>query len=508
MKRSKVFLTAVLAVAIMAASVILGACGGGGGGGGSAQQTPKVQLSGTISSSDYNNKAMHKSLMAVSIPTPTVDKVLALPMERGSLNSWAMESSKVAVIGADGSFSFDLEKTTDWLLVLMDSSVTTTTGRFVGSIALNTGTQDSLLNMPATDSTLSTMTLGTVSRPSTTSGDAVSAETVSAVSFGMTTTQLLTMAKTDDLFKNAKNLVENYGNFGNGPTTWYVLRPNFYWGVHGSGYSTLSTAFSAPAQTFLGMSFQLDTNNTVITMNTICASQTTTVVELFPPAAILDETGKSYDETHPLTNFGATCTNLAGGKRAAWGPQNFMVTDQYSPMSYGFPAHFTSLPNGYWSWKENGTIRAMFDIGTANPPYYGPNNYTRGFVPSFKVNVGAANKILSVDVQWYYYDEALGQYVGPFDNTSPEMKVLKHFIRNFEVVFDVTNGLRRTCAMYFDPATTSNVVPGNFYNSADPNNYCNLDWYFNNAGFPDTDTGLMGFYETGGFGFFFDFFKP
>jgi hypothetical protein len=57
--------------------------------------------------------------------------------------------------------------------------------------------------------------------------------------------------------------------------------------------------------------------------------------------------------------------------------------------------------------------------------------------------------------------------------------------------------------MYFDPATTTNLVPSSFATTN-----CNEDWYYGNSSFPDTDTGLMGFYESGGFGYFFDFFKP
>jgi hypothetical protein len=33
------------------------------------------------------------------------------------------------------------------------------------------------------------------------------------------------------------------------------------------------------------------------------------------------------------------------------------------------------------------------------------------------------------------------------------------------------------------------------------------DWYYDDPSHPETNTGMMGFYESGGFGYFFDFFK-
>jgi hypothetical protein len=509
---------AVLATtAVIALGVVLHGCGGGGGGGAVAT-TKKLHVNGSIGSGytvalkpSFAARVMNFfgfGSSAFAAADPTVDTVIAIPMNRGALNVWQMGESVSSVIDpGTQEFSIALAENHDWLLMLINSQVSDDT-RFVGSLALNTGSDDSLLNLPVRNAAISSLDLGVVSRPVTTSGDAISSGTVTATDFNLTADQLSTLAKTDDLFKNAKNMVNNYGNFGNAPTVYYNLKPNFFWGIHGTGYDTIAGSYSAPNQPFVGMSFQLDTNNTAVSMNTLCTAGTTTIVELYPPAAILDETTKTYDATHPLTNSGAVCTPLAGGKRQADGPENFMATDQYDGISYGFPAHFTSLPSGPWTWKEFGTTRAVFDIGTVNPPYYGPNNYPRGFVPSFKVNVDANQKILSVDVQWYYYDETAGTYVGPFTTTDPEMAVLKHFIQALEVKFDVTNGTRRTCDMYFDPATTSHVIPADFYDASDPNNYCNLDWYLNNPGFPDTDTGIMGYYETGGFGYYFDFFKP
>jgi hypothetical protein len=498
MKRSRVLLAAVLAVAVLATSAILGACSGGGGGGTAAQQpAPKVQLSGTIAGgSGYTFKGLNgKSL---SGPSLTINKVVAIPMDGGRLAADMMRSSVTATIGGDGKFDLALTKDYDWLLVLINSAdLPPSTTRFAGSIAMSFGT-DSILSLPATATTLSLLSLGTITGIS---GDAVSAPSLTASNFSMSPAQLTAMAKSDSIFRNAKNIINNYAANGD----YYQMRPDFSWT---GDYSTLLTTVSAPAYTFKGMSFQLDTNTHNITMSNICSAGVTTI-ELVPPASISTTAGHNYAPGTPITNAGCVLSGLNGGTQA-WGT-DFYGTDAFSQgnMSYGIPVDFTTVPAGAWLWKENGTTRASFDVNAASPPYIASNKKPKGFVPSLKVNVGAGNKITSVDITWYYYDETGAAYI-PL--SAADLKLLKHFIGRFEVAFDVTypfpGGTRTTCNMYFDPAITSNVIPSNYYDPTDPNNKCNLDWYFGNAGFPNTDTGLMGFYESGGFGYFFQFFKP
>jgi len=180
------------------------------------------------------------------------------------------------------------------------------------------------------------------------------------------------------------------------------------------------------------------------------------------------------------------------------GGGNIYATDAYGGMSYGPYGRYTVLP-GRWDLKENNVIKAQFDMAAASPPVTTDGRPT-GYVPSFKVNVDASNKITSVDVAWYYYDKASDSYsaMAPAD-----LKLLEHVIKTMEVAFDVTyNGTRKSCNMYFDPTTVTSAVP------SDPAYNCPDTWYFNDISHPDTNTGLMGFYETGGFGYFFDFFRP
>ena len=463
---------------------------GGGGGSSSGGSTGTIQLSGTISSS-VGSGYSHKSSMVPSL-NPTIDKVLAIPMDRGSLNSWGMQNSKTAAITADGSFSIGLEKTTDWLLVLINSAGSGT-GRFVGSLAMDAGTSGSLLNLPATITTISSMALGTISRTGT--RDALSTRVVTTSDFtNLSASQLTAMAQTDDVFRNAMNIVNNYGTFG-GAGIWYRLRPDFSWTGVSSELTT--TAGTSPALAFKGMSFQLDTNATTVGMNTLCLGGVTTV-ELVPPAPI--STGSiTYGPGAPITNAGCALSALNAGQQASG--TNFYATNVYSgEMSYSVPADFTTIPAGSWLWKENGTVRASFDINTVSPPYVAGTGQPTGFVPSFKINfVGITKQIASVDINWFYYDGVGYTAVLPAD-----LAVLEHFISSFEVKFDVQNGpSRKTCEMYVDPVTTTHVRPADFPTVGE----CSHAWYFNDAVTDaNYNTGVMGFYESGGFGYFFHFF--
>jgi hypothetical protein len=121
------------------------------------------------------------------------------------------------------------------------------------------------------------------------------------------------------------------------------------------------------------------------------------------------------------------------------------------------------------------------------------------------MNVDGNKKITSVDIAWFFYDN--GVYT-PLAST--DLNVLKHFVQGIEAKFDVTyGGLRRTCEMYIDPSTEASFDPADprFASTcqADSNH---KDWYYNDTTHPETNTGLMGFYETGGFGYFFDYFLP
>jgi hypothetical protein len=499
----KQWLNIIVSIMLIAGlGVMIHACGGGSSGGG--QST--IQLSGTVASgSGGYTVAMTKSEIylaralsflgfaspAYAVGEPEVNRVLAIPMESGSLTSWNMQNAISQTINSDGTFSLSLSDSYDWLLMLINSQATGT-DKFVGSIAVKAGS-DSLLNLPATDATISSIDLGTLSRATTTTTDALSSGAVTAGNFNMTAAQLTAMAKSDDLFRNAMNIVNNYGNagFGNAAAEWYTLRPDFSW-LDSS--TTLTSGFSHPDNMiYSGMNFQLDTNTTNVAMDDVC--NTAGYVALHPPQAIVLDS-VTYDYSTPIKNSGLGCTQVNSALETA--DSVLYASNAYEgKITYSVLGSTTdAIPSGFWEWKENGVTKAAFEVGNVNPPVTNSGK-AKGFVPSYKLNVEAGTKkILSVDVQWYYYDETTGSYVLVTNNS-----VLKHFISGAEVKFDVGMGVdRKTCEMYFDPATTTHIVPSTFATTN-----CSLNWYYGNTSFPNTNTGVMGFYESGGFGYFFHY---
>ena len=273
------------------------------------------------------------------------------------------------------------------------------------------------------------------------------------------------------------------------------MRPDFFW--YGD-YTTLTAAFSDPSLlSYQGMSFQIDTNSTVVNMDGICSHSTE--VSLYPPSSVTIG-GKTYSPTTPLSTTGAVCQPLNSGRETTG--SDIYAADSYGshtsgpPLTYSVIAWFTptTIPSGFWQWKENGFLKASFDIADVNPPILATGQ-PMGFVPSYRINVNGANKITSVDIQWFYYDALASTWTGPL--SAADIKVLKHFIGQVEVGFRRTyGGAEYTEDIYVDPATT-NVVP-------------TKTWYYGlHSADPTKEVGFLeGFYETGGFGFYFIFNNP
>jgi len=496
-------------------------CGGGSGGTSSGGGGGTLTVSGTLGPDYFASVAPNGFLarflaflspLAYAIGTSGVDQVIAIPMERGALAGWSMERSLTATINPDGTFSLPLATDTDWLLLLVNSTITGT-GRYVGSVALSTGTNN-LLNVPATDAGISTLNLGTLSQSGR---DAVSGNTVNGTEFNMTASQLASMAKTSDIFHNAMNIVNNYD-----PNTriWYQMRPNFFWE---GNYSLLDNQFSDPNSYSLtssisnnGINFQMDTNSTSVTMDQICSKSVT--VEFVPPADIVDKSGNTWGPSNPISSADiAGCQTVytdgcqSGNCRETISSPGsvFYASDAYGDIpgesiSYGMQTYFSSVPTGLWLWKVNGPTVGQFDIASVSPPVTAGGG-PKGYVPSYKLTVDpGTHQIMAIDINWYYYDEGTSSYV---QLASSDLGVLRHFIGQTEVSFDVTyGGSRKKWDCYFDPVTTTQIVP-----SAGSGQGCPASpdtWYYNDPSHPATNTGLGGFHETGGFGYYFQFFAP
>jgi hypothetical protein len=413
------------------------------------------------------------------------DRVVAVPMQRGWLTPQLMSWSVSAPLSG-GAFALDLSKDYDWLLLLVDSAAAGE-ARFQGAVNLRTALDAGLIDLPISDAAVDAIAVGTVQ--AALGGDATSVSSIAANLFRLTPGQLEALARSDDLFKNAKNLVNNYGTFGNGPGVYYSIRPDFSW----EGESDLTTTSSDPANLrYLGMTFQLGTNSPSLSMDALCSHAT--VVTLEPPVDVtVSGFGGplSFGPANPLTTAGAVCSPIS---RGGAGAREFWSGPFYgsnAPGTLTFSAgRFDANPAGYWTWREGTTVRARFDVSSVSPPL-DVNGKPAGFIPAFQVNTAADGRITSIDVRWYGYDRGTGAYtlVAPAD-----LGLLAHYVAVAEVVLDRSyGGARRTESLPIDPATTSRVVPAQ-------------TWYYGrHPADPSAETGLMGFYETAGFGFFFHF---
>lgn len=412
------------------------------------------------------------------------DQVVAIPIFHGSLTGWNMTQSERAVLGADGTFTLDLGRSADWLLVLVDSSATGA-GRYVGSVNVRTEVGADLLALPFTTAAIDALSLGTVTHTPT--WDASSGTTVVATAFHLSDSQLAAVAKSDDVFKNAMNIVNNSGTYG-GPGVWWNLRPDFSWW---DATTSPSTAFSDPATyaaDYRGMTFQLDSNQSAFGIDALCAHST---VVTFDPPALVTLAGVGYSSAHPLTSAGVTCETLVtnqGTSRRGWSGPLYM-SGGYGASPSMSVIGLSENPAGFWTLRVDGATRAMFDVAAVNPPVTAAG-VPKGFIPSFRIDTAPDGRITSVHVRWFYFDGGAFVALAPGD-----LGVLRYFIQGLELDFaSEVGGVTISEDVYLDPSVDTSAAPSRY------------TWYY--GGTPPTPqqaTGLMGFYESGGFGHFFHF---
>lgn len=488
-------------------TLLLGGCSSGGDGVSSSATTSKVTLNGSVGSGYTVASAETNTLFARLISYlenvayaavgVNVNTVTALRIENGALSTYSVINSVSANINADGTFSLSLDKNYDWVLLLMDKNATGT-ARFIGTVALNNNNMDSLLNLPTSSMTTSSIALGNINDAGSSVG--MTTNMVNSADFSLSAAQLLTLAKTDDSYKNAKNLVLNYNQ-----TTgvYYKLRPDFKW--RGT-YASLSTTASDPAAyTYNHYNFQLDSNSSdVAAMSDLCGTTPVTTLKIFPPlgtTAVSTNPSITYSNTIPITNDSAVCSSVTNNgvtatEASEYGTGgDFFASNAYGNISYSFGGYIGgTIPAGYWDYKVNNVLKGQFDISAVAP--LAMNGATKGFSPAIKVNKDVNGKIVSVDITWYVVSAngSTKTLLAPSD-----LSILKHAISTGGIYFDNFAGTRRYESINFDPSTQASVTPVG-------------TWYFDilpsGAAANELALGIGIFYESAGVGYFIDFFHP
>ncbi|MBI5778946.1 MAG: hypothetical protein HZA49_05765 [Planctomycetes bacterium] len=491
-------------VAVLIAVIVIGynGCGGSSSSSGSSS-VAKLTLSGKIGTS-YIVAAAPSNILDrfctifqpqkawAAYSDGTVDKVIAMPYDSGYLGEYCLQGIKEAVINVDGTFNLSLEKDRNWLLILVDSSVT---GRekFVGYVALKMNTTDSMLLAPVSSATASSLDLGTIEQSITDSDVALTENTVTTTAFSLSQSQLLDLAKNDDLLKIVKNLYFNY----QGGVYWN-LRPDYNWS---GDYSAISgTGFPNPSTfTFSGgYNFQLDSNFMGITVQQFIGPPTGTpkaLLELYPPASVeAKDSGFIYDTSTPISNLNNTTGGpTVGGEWEAWA-NDFFAGERYGNISYSTGSLTGTIPVGFWKFGVTNTgtstllSSAEFDVAVASPI---SGTVIKGFVPSIKVNVDGSKRITSVDVKWYAWDGAA--YVEVTDTSA-----LKSLVGSFDFMFDNTTGGTRRYESSGHDVSVASVVPQGIP--------AGTPWYYGNFGevTEAQRAEMIGvFYSCGGIGYFF-----
>ncbi|MEW6027290.1 MAG: hypothetical protein AB1599_08345 [Planctomycetota bacterium] len=495
-------------VAILIAVIVIGYNGcGGKSSSGSSGDEPKLVLTGKIDSTGYQAfytqperffdrfiPGFMNNAYAYGTGGTWVDKIIALQCEGGYLGEYSMQYAKEALVSsADGSFTLQLEKSMNWILMLVNSQASGE-AKFVGYVALDDGAGNSLLQLPVATANTNSLDLGNLVSDTDT---AISDNTaITASTFAMNVDQLIALAKTDDFFKAVKNFYVNY----TGGVYW-TLRPDFKW--RGT-YASLDDANGQDPNlyNYISYQFQLDTNSSDATVDKFCGTggQTKRVMALYAPTGAQVSTnysGVTYTDTFPISNTTVvTYTVDTDGYKRAGSPVNISAGE--GPWGTSFSLGSTDLtgtiPAGAWLLKMgtdanpslNPTI-GLFDVSVASP--ITGTGKLNGFIPTLKVITGTDNIITSVEIKWYVINATGDGYDLVTDKT-----VLKYLVGSGDVYFSADNQTRYD-SVPFNPATQSSVTPPR-------------TWYYNDASKVEEADSFGIFYYSGGVGFFFEWFKP
>jgi len=401
---------------------------------------------------------------------PAVDRVVALRVQRGSLTMGSLLEGQEAEVDPDGTFAMTLKKDADWILVLVDSTARGAE-RYVGAveIAAEDLPDASLMTLPATTTERGSVDLGTLARvsPGGGTGDAIASNEVVPQDFGMTVGELLALARTDDVFRNARNIVANHDRETG---TWYGIVAAFAW----VNDSPVAPGFSSPAaSSFDGYGFQVDTNSTSVGIDNVCGNAAQRIeVGLFPPVEVVMSApaGATYGPAKGMTNDEVgDCGVVPGGRTAT--DRDFMagtndafmertISYGFSQVSFGYP-----IPAGDWTWREDGQVRAVFDLSLAAP--MAADGRQGGFVPSIRVAAGDDGRVTAIDVRWSYWDASTGAYV---EVVPSEEGSLAHSLRQAEIgLFERGHDVDTCEKAMFDPSAQATIVPaGAWYYGVEP----------------------------------------
>lgn len=387
------------------------ACGNRDGSG-----EPTVGLSASLNSTDYTVTGLSifdkiwesiyaKSVFAVG---ETVNEVWALPLYNGEFHPSVFAYAKRATVTSSG-FELTLEKR-NWVLILLNTSAASRADQVVGYVAMTVG-DFGLQNIPL-EAASGNLSLGELTRSGTETRSSKTAEDNSAT-VGVTTANLLAMAKSDDTLKVIKNSYRNYNG-----SLFTTIKPFFAWSKSTIGTS-INNTYSSPASTiasdFKGYLFYMNSNDlSTVSFSRICAGSDT--MTLLPPTSVTNNSAtKTFSPGDPFSSAYGTGSGQSGTSCGVG--TNLYIRDDsatYSSVQFNFSANVSGGSNGYlappipsgdWTLKVNSTTVASFEGNLGNP--FESNDTTKPIVPVPAIQATVSGSTIS-SVQLKWYQRAIG----------------------------------------------------------------------------------------------------
>lgn len=350
------------------------------------------------------------------------DTVLAVPLSsKGTLSSSAVTGIKSASLDADGSFSVEASKGSEYVFVAKDSS-STGLSQVAGFLAIGNGTsslslaggEDDLIRFPLADLKIEndSFDFGNISGDT---GGVRSEKTLASITeqFDLESDVLGELAKTDDVVRGVKNVIANTS--ADGTKSWGIEPFHFWYGAA----SDFKGIWGAPSKfSYNGYGFYMSGNgqSDLATFKNICApisSGDHKTLKLVPPETISrgDSTFDSSTPEKSLSNELVTNTETDGSGRETCGAGEFYASNEDSSgnlnFNFGGDGYNGVSPAGEWKLYLDDKQVAGFDVAAASPVR--ADGTPKIYVPSINVSV-SGNYISKVEAKFYLYDVGTASY--------------------------------------------------------------------------------------------------
>lgn len=337
---------------------------------------------GCSSSTDNNDTSQKTKLKGVITQNGTakklasssdINKLWVLPIGKGDLWNTYHSPHLVQTININPDGSFEVEFSADdtganYVALLINTNESDVKDQVKGYVTVGFGSE-TMISLPTEKFKDNELDLDTLSLDSTGGDEFLNSDSTSNLQkFTLTQSQLMLLAKTDDMLKMVKNfyLSEALG-------IWAAVDLNFIWfdtlsKCMGQFSEPLSIAQNLPRYNISIISEYTDFN--VSNLSLTAPSQVTT----------------TYPTETQGTAFDVTADAVENNERKISSPE-----------------FIGEVPDGIWSITENGTEKFLFDVSKGAA--FDNQGLPKILVPSLKVTTtGQDSTFESIGVEWYMYE--------------------------------------------------------------------------------------------------------